>query len=125
MAGRASFLESKTVSEKRFSQLSKPGQVLIRLCQYVNFGSILNLKVADGDIVFEHPPEIIVDVRLDGDVPQRPEFALPDFVLASEACRLLAQIESLKTGLVEKITVHAGIPRRMFVRRVPPREVTL
>lgn len=100
-------------------------QGLIRLCQYVNFGSILNVKVADGEVIIEPPPEIIVDVRLDGDVPQRSELSLPDFVLASEACRLLAQIESLKTGLIEKVTVHAGIPRRIFVRRVPPREVTL
>src|SRR5450432_560251 len=105
MAARASFLaiEGMTVIEKRFSQLSRPGQGLIRLCQYVNFGSILNVKVADGEVIFEPPPEIIVDVRLDGDVSQRSELALPDFVLASEACRLLAQIESLKTGLIEKI----------------------
>jgi hypothetical protein len=113
------------VKEKRFSQLSRPGQILIRLCQYVNFGSILNLRVANGDVVFEHPPEIIVDIRLDGDVPQRPELMLADFVLTGEACRLLAQIDSLKTGLVEKITVHAGIPRRMFLRCASPPEVTL
>ena len=113
------------MKEKRFSQLSKQGQGLIRLCQYVNFGSILNVKVAEGEVIFEPPPEIIVDVRLDGDVPQRSELAMPDFVLASEACRLLAHIDSLKTGLIEKITVHAGIPRRMFVRRVPTPEVIL
>lgn len=50
------------MKEKRFSQLSRPGQGLIRLCQYVNFGSILNVKVADGEVIFEPPPEIIVDV---------------------------------------------------------------
>jgi hypothetical protein len=113
------------VNEKRFSQLSKPGQVLIRLCQYVNFGSILNLKVADGAVVFDGPPEIIFDVRLDGEVQQRPELALTDFVLPSEACRLLAQIDSLTTGLVERITVHSGIPRRVFLRRPAPPEVIL
>lgn len=108
------------MKERRFSQLSRQGQVLIRLCQYVNFGSILNLKVADGVVVFDGPPEIILDVRLDGEVQPRPELTLTDFALPGEACRLLAQIDSLTAGLVEKITVHSGIPRRVFIRRPAP-----
>jgi hypothetical protein len=113
------------VRENRFSQLSRPGQGLVRLCQYVNFGSILNVKVAGGEVILAPPPELIIDVRLDCDVPQRSELALPDFVLSGETRRLLSQIECLKTGLIEKITVQAGLPRRMFVRRVPPHEVLL
>jgi hypothetical protein len=69
------------VKEKRFSQLSRRGQGLDPTL------SIRQLWI---------DPEIIVDVRLDDDVPQRSELALPDFVLASEACRLLAQIEFIE-----------------------------
>jgi hypothetical protein len=113
------------MKEKRFSQLSRPKQVLIRLCQYVNYGSILSLKVAGGEVFFDGPPEIILDVRLDGEAQQRPELVLTDFVLSVEACRLLAQIDSLAAGLLEKITVHSGIPRRVFLRRPAPPEVIL
>lgn len=69
------------MKEKRFSQLSRRGQGLDPTL------SIRQLWI---------DPEIIVDVRLDDDVPQRSELALPDFVLASEACRLLAQIEFIE-----------------------------
>jgi hypothetical protein len=100
----------------RFSHLSKPRQVLIRLCQRVNYGSILNVPVADGDVCFETPPEVIVDVKLDGDVTQRHELDLTDFALPIESCRLLAQIDSLKNGVLEKILVHDGIPRRVVWR---------
>lgn len=99
-----------------FLQLSKPRQVLIRLCQRVNYGSILNVNVTDGDVCFGAPHEIVFDVKLDGDVPQRPELDLIDFALPAEVCRLLAQIDALKNGVVEKIVVHDGIPRRVVLR---------
>jgi hypothetical protein len=99
-----------------FSQLSKPRQVLIRLCQWVNYGSILNVPVTDGDVCFDAPTEVIVDVRLDADVPSRHELDLTDFALPVESCRLLAQIDFLKNGVVEKFVVHNGIPRRVLLR---------
>ena len=100
-----------------FLQLSKPRQVLIRLCQRVNYGSILNVQVTDGDICFDAPPAVVFYIKLDGGVPQRPELDRNDFVLPAESCRLLAQIGSLKNGVVEKIVVHDGIPRRVVLRR--------
>jgi hypothetical protein len=116
--------EVANMSERRFSGLSKPRQILIRLCQYVNFGSILNVGIADGEIVFVGPPEIVVDLKLDAELAQRPELRLADFVLPAETCRLLEQVDSLAAGEIEKITVHAGIPRRVSLRRaVPPRVI--
>jgi hypothetical protein len=45
---------------------------------------------------------------------------LISFALPVEGCRLLAQIESLENGVVEKIVVHSGIPRRVVLRgRLP------
>src|SRR5258708_39947139 len=81
-----------------FLRLSKPCQILIRICQRVNYGSILNVQVTDGDVCFYAPLEVIVDVKLDGDVTQRHELDLTDFTLPVESCRLLAQIASLKNG---------------------------
>ena len=87
-----------------FSQLSRPRQILIRLCQRVNYGSILNVQ------------EIILDLKLDADLPQRSELDLSDFALCTESCRLLAQIDLLKNGVIERIVVHDGIPRRVVLR---------
>lgn len=99
-----------------FLQLSKPRQVLIRLCQRVNFGSILSIPVASGDVNLDALPEVSVDVRLDSDVGERPELVLADFALPAETCRLLARIDALKNGVIEKIVVHDGIPRRVVLR---------
>jgi hypothetical protein len=98
------------------SHLSKPRQALIRLCQLVNYGSILNVRVADGDVCFKTFPDVVVDVKLDCDATQRPELDLADFALPVESCRLLAQVDSLKNGVLEKIVVHDGIPRRVVLR---------
>ncbi len=100
----------------RFSHLSASRQFLIRLCQRVNYGSILNLRVVDSDVCFESPPDIIVEVKLDGDITQRHELDLTDFALPVESYRLLAQIDSLKNGVIEKIVVHEGLPRRVVMR---------
>jgi hypothetical protein len=99
-----------------FSQLSKPRQILIRLCQRVNHGSILNIQVTNGDVSLKTLPEVSVDLRLDVDVGERPEFHLADFTLPIETCRLLSRIDSLKNGVIEKVVVHAGIPRRVVLR---------
>lgn len=99
-----------------FLQLSKPRQVLIRLCQRVNYGSILNVQVTDGEVGFDAPPDVVVDIKLDGDVVPRHELNLTDFALPVESCRLLTQIDSLKNGVLEKIVVHDGIPRRVVLR---------
>ena len=99
-----------------FLQLSKPRQDLIRLCQRVSYGSILNLQVTEGDITFGVPPEVVLDLVLDANLKQRPELDLSDFVLTVEHCRLLAQIDSLRNGIIEKIVVHDGIPRRVVLR---------
>ena len=102
-----------------FLQLSRPRQGLIRLCQRVNFGSILNLVVADGE-VSSGAPEVVLDLKLDADLVQRPELDFSDFALCAESCRLLAQIDLLRNGVIEKIVVHDGIPRRVVLHgRLP------
>ena len=99
-----------------FSQLSRPRQILIRLRQRVNYGSILNLQLADGEVSLGVPPEIIPHLKLDADLLQRLELDLSDFALCAESCRLLAHIDLLKNGVIERIVVHDGIPRRVSLR---------
>jgi hypothetical protein len=111
------------VRDIRFSNLSKPRQMLIRLCQQVSYGSILNVEVVGGDFDFNSPPEVILDLRLDENVTARRELEVSDFGLPAETCRLLATIDSVEKGIVEKITVQDGIPRRLILRQALPPEV--
>jgi len=96
------------LQEIRFSQLPKGKQTLIRLCQRVDYGSVLNVRVLHGDCDFGSG-EVTLDVRLDTQVGSRQELALTDFVLPIESCRLLDQIDSVTNGFMEKINVHDGI----------------
>lgn len=100
----------------RFLQLSKPTQTLIRLCQRINYGSLSNVSVVDGEVQLDRNGEVNFDVKLDTDVAQREELDLHDFALPVETCRLLTHIDALRNGVIEKIVVHDGLPRRVVLR---------
>ncbi len=103
-------------SVQRFSDLSEPRQVLVRLCQSINWGQIQHLVVRKADPVFSPPPIVLVDIKLDthdGQGP-RPEFELADFVLCDEVCRLMAQLNEIDEGTIDRIEVRAGIARRIM-----------
>jgi hypothetical protein len=100
----------------RFSELSVARQALVRLCQNINHGSIEGLQIEDSEPVFTPPPEILKDVKLDSDEGPRPEIDLQDFVLCSQVCRLMRELHELGTGIVERIEVRGGIPRRIVFR---------
>lgn len=101
---------------RRFSELSSSRKALVRLCQDLNFGTILNVRIVNGEVSFDPPPEVIVDLRLDEEVSVRAESELGDFNLCAAVCRLLAQIDALNNGTIEKILVYAGLPRRVLLR---------
>lgn len=100
----------------KFSQLSPERRALIRTMQALGYGSILNLHIVNGEVDFSSLPEALVDVRLDEDVGARLELELDDFMLPAEVCRLFSQIDALKNGTIERIVVHAGVPRRVTFR---------
>jgi hypothetical protein len=102
----------------KFSQLSPSRRALIRVLQALNYGSILDLKIVNGEVILDPRPEVLIDVRLDEDVSVRPELGLADFTLSAEVIRLLAQIDAFQNGTIEKIVVHAGVPRRVTLRSV-------
>jgi hypothetical protein len=106
----------------KLSQLSPPRRALVRIIQALNYGAILNLTVSKGEVILDPRPDVLIDVRLDEDVGPRSELALDDFTLCTEARRLFAQIDALQNGLIERIVVHGGIPRRVTVRASLPHD---
>ena len=103
----------------RFSDLSPARQALVRLCQGVNFGQILDLQVANAEPLWNPGPTILSEVRLDIEEAPRPEGALADFRLSSEIQRLMCQLDPFKDGRVEKIEIRQGIPRRLVLSSRP------
>jgi hypothetical protein len=99
----------------RLSQLSPARQGLVRLCQTINHGSIEDLEIRHSEPVLEPLPVMLKDVKLDADEQPRPEFALVDFVLADQVCRLLSLLDKMESGTIRHIEVRAGIPRRVRV----------
>ena len=104
-----------TPKTPRLSQLSASRQTLMRLCQDVNFGQILDLLVRDAEPIWNPGPTILSEVRLDIEEAPRPEGELPDFKLSSEIQRLMCQLDQLKDGRIEKIEVRGGVPRRLIL----------
>ena len=99
----------------RLSELSTPRQALVRLCQSIDYGQILNLEVRDQEPVFNPAPTALLDIKLDSECGGRPESELPDFALCDEVCRLLDRIDQMQAGRIQRIEVRAGIPRRVLI----------
>jgi hypothetical protein len=102
---------------ERFAQLSAPRQALVRLCQSIDYGQVLDLHIStDGEPSFSPEPQLIVEVKLDADRTPRQETQLTDFTLCGEVLRLLDLIDSIRTGCIEKIEIRAGLPKRVLIR---------
>ena len=104
----------------RLLQLSAPKQALVRLCQRINFGRIEGLEIRRGEPVFNPAPQVFLDVRLDTEEAARFEQELPDFALPEEICRLMARLDAMGDGTIERIEVRAGIARRLIFEAANP-----
>jgi hypothetical protein len=98
-----------------FSQLSPGRQALVRLCQATNYGVIERLHVRGFEPTQEPPPFVMKDLKLDHDEELRPELELTNFELRGEVQRLMDHLDELCNGIVERLEVHAGVPRRIVV----------
>jgi len=104
----------------KFSQLSRARQALVRILQAVNYGEIRGVRVQDANPLFDPAPVGIIDAKLDTDECPRPELQLVDFDLRDEVLRLMNRLDEFKDGLIERIEVRAGVPRRIvFQSRLP------
>jgi len=101
---------------RRLSQLSAQRQALVRQCQQVGFGKIVNFAVRDGDPVMLAGTEILLDVKLDSDENPRAECNLNDFELSMELRRLFSEFDVIQNALVDHLEVRAGVPRRAVFR---------
>jgi hypothetical protein len=100
---------------QQFSQLSAERQLLVRLCQRINYGVIQKLTVYAGEPILTPAPTVLVDVKLDGNEPERSELQLSDFALRDEVIRLMRELDALGHGAIERIDVRAGVPRRIVL----------
>ena len=57
------------------------------------------------------------DVKLDIDETERQESNIADFALRREVQRLMAHLQAVENGRIERIEVRAGIPRRLIIER--------
>lgn len=55
----------------------------------------------------------LVDEKLDVNDSPRPEAELADFELPVELCRLMARLDEIRNGKIERIEVRGGLPRRV------------
>ena len=99
-----------------FRDLSGPRQALVRLFQNVNFGHVDGLEVCGGEPVFNPAPAVFVELKLDAEETPRSERDLHTFDLRSEVVRLLAELDRLGNGTVERIDIRYGIPRRVVLQ---------
>lgn len=99
----------------RLSDVSPPRQALVRLCQSIDYGQILDLNIRDREPVFHPAPRVLRDIKLDFEVEVRPEVALDDFLLREEVCRLLYRLDEMVAGRIQRIEVRAGIPQRVVI----------
>jgi hypothetical protein len=97
----------------RFSRLTPARRALVRLCQRMNFGLIRNLWVKNSEPLFDPPPIVLIDERLDVNEVPRPEVELSDFSLPVELCRLISRLDELNNGVIDRIEVRGGLPRRV------------
>ncbi len=104
----------------RFSELSPQRQVLVRLCQQTNYGFIRDLELRERQPIFDPPPVVLMDIKLDGIDQPRLETALADYQLPSEVLRLMDRLDELITIKVESLEVRSGIPRRIVFRVAAP-----
>lgn len=101
---------------RRFSKLSPARQTLVRLCQDVNFGQILDLLVRNAEPIWDPGPIILSEVRLDIEETPRREGELRDFRLSSEVLRLMRQLDQIKDRKIAKIEIRDGLPRRLVMQ---------
>jgi hypothetical protein len=69
--------------------------------------------------IYDLNDKVVREIKLDAEDSARPESELADFALPEEVCRLVAQIEAMGTGCIQRIEVRAGVPRRVLIEVAP------
>ena len=96
--------------------LSPARRKLLEKLQQVNFGQIRHLQVNAGEPVFARKTAVIRHVKLGADNGPHPKLAMDQFVLHPKVVELLAELDRLQNGWIDRIEVCHGIPLDLFVR---------
>ena len=99
----------------RKAHLSEGRRRLIELMQRLNFGAIEGLAVSSGEPVLDPAPRVVRELKFGGENNARMESTLEDFALKSQVSELLAMLDHIGTGVIERIEIKHGLPFRMFV----------
>jgi hypothetical protein len=109
-------MSGRNTASELLSDLSAPRQALVRLCQAIDYGQILDLQISDdSEPSFSPEPQLIVEVKLDNDPRPRSETELADFLLPGEVLRLMDRIDEIGAGRIQKIEIRAGLPKRVLI----------
>ena len=103
-------------TELRLSDLHPVQRQLVELISVIEFGRIENLLVQDGLPRFAPPPRIIREFKLEREEQAAARAASRgDYLLKTQARRLLGQLMALGDGRVEMIAIAHGLPHRMSI----------
>ncbi|KAB2949524.1 MAG: hypothetical protein F9K17_02690 [Phycisphaerae bacterium] len=83
--------------------------------QALNFGRIERLPVRAGEPVLDPLPTIVREVKFGGQNGVRDEWALGDFALKAPVVELFKELDRLRDGLIDVLTVKYGLPFNMHV----------
>jgi hypothetical protein len=99
----------------RLSDLSPARQSLVRLCREINYGQISGLVIRNGEPVLDPQPAVLLEAKFDLHEESSPLPGPPDFELGSETVRLMARLDEIQNGTIERLDVRHGIPTRAFI----------
>jgi len=93
----------------RFSELSAPGRVLVSIMRDAQFGRFEDLRVHNGEPVFDPPPRLIRVKRI-GSTDEPTVSASDDWVLKGPILDLLWEIAAIGNGTVARLEFRKGQP---------------
>ncbi|MCP4662414.1 MAG: hypothetical protein GY856_44010 [bacterium] len=83
--------------------------------QRLNFGTLKNLRVIDGEPELHDDFECIAIYRFPGDNSPRPETVREDFALPAEVVELIEALQDLYCRRIARVEVRHGLPFKMEV----------
>jgi hypothetical protein len=109
---------SESSSDIRRFSISPPMQRLIELLRKVDFGSIEELAVVDGEPVLDPPPKVVRIIKLKEGNHARIDRDGDDFTLKGQVVQLLACLREIENGTIRRIEVQDGLPFKVVVEGV-------
>ena len=100
-----------------FQRLSPARKRLVRIWQVSGFCTLSDLTIRDGEPILDPRPRVIDHYKFPGQNGPRPEAALEDFTLKTEAREFFECLDRIKDGTVIQLDIQHGLPSRMQVER--------